>query len=117
LAANRNGTGDFALSRGRNRKAAEAHAQGPQNIRPVRDGDWMPSDEFCAAAATAANSNADVLVNLEGLEYLDASALQIILALSAEQKKRARKLSLIHASPALLRWFEYTGAVQEFVFA
>jgi anti-anti-sigma factor len=108
--------GGFALSRRKNRRGAEVSQAPARTIRPARDSDWMQPEELHAAALAAAQGGADVVVDLEGLDYLDASSLQILLSLGCEQKRLVRTLRLTHASPALLRWFEYTGAVQEFSF-
>lgn len=93
-------------------EAPEQHA-----IHVARGGDWLPRDEFLKAAVDAAAAAADVVVSLEGIDYLDASALQILLALHAEQKRKSRHLLLTNASPALRRWFEYAGASQHFSLA
>ena len=78
-------------------------------IDVTRDGDWLPSDEFCAAARSAAQVEGDLTINLQGVDHLDASALQILLALAVERKKRGRGLYLANASTSLSHWFEYAG--------
>jgi hypothetical protein len=42
---------------------------------------------------------------------LDAGALQVLLALDAEQRKRQRNLQLTNASSHLRQWFQFAGAV------
>jgi anti-anti-sigma regulatory factor len=64
-------------------------------INVTRDGDWLPPEEFRAAALSAANAGGNLTVNLQGVDHLDASALQILLALAVERKKRGRGLSLL----------------------
>jgi len=78
-------------------------------IDVARDGDWLPPEEFCAVARSAAQAEGNLTVNLEGVDHLDASALQILLALAVERKKRGRGLYLANVSPALSHWFEYAG--------
>jgi ABC-type transporter Mla MlaB component len=48
------------------------------------------------------------------VEYLDAGALQILLALDAEQKSQGRHLELANASTHLRQWFDYAGAADHF---
>ncbi len=78
-------------------------------IDVIRDGDWLPPEEFRAIALSAAQAEGDLTVNLQGIDHLDASALQILLALAAERKKRGKGLYLANASPTLSHWFEYAG--------
>ena len=78
-------------------------------ISVTRDGDWLPLPEFFAAAQSAAEEQGNLTVNMQGVGHLDASALQILLALGAERKKQGRGLRLANASPALAKWFEYAG--------
>jgi len=67
-------------------------------IEVERSGDWMPAEELKEAAIAA----------------LDASAMQILLALEAEQKNRGQHLHLVNASPQLRQWFELSGAMGHF---
>jgi anti-anti-sigma factor len=78
-------------------------------INVTRDGDWLPPQEFRAVALSAAGTEGDLTVSLQAVDHLDASALQILLALAEERKKRGKGLRLADTSPALSRWFEYAG--------
>jgi anti-anti-sigma factor len=49
-------------------------------------------------------------LDLKGINYLDAGALQILLAIAAELHRRDGRLRLVNASEELHRWFEYAGA-------
>ena len=73
-------------------------------------GDWLPSDELQSSAVAALSGNLDVHVFLESVDHLDASALQLLLALAAELRKGGRRLELVRPSGALERWFHYAGA-------
>jgi anti-anti-sigma regulatory factor len=83
-------------------------------IEAERAGDWMPVEELREAALVATQSGRDVTVNLDRIDHLDASALQILLALGAEQRKLEHKLELANVSANLRRWFEYAGAADQF---
>jgi anti-anti-sigma regulatory factor len=78
-------------------------------IHVTREGEWLPPEELRAAALSAVDTDGNLTVNLEGVEHLDATSLQILLALAAERKKRGKGLRLANASLALSRWFEYAG--------
>jgi anti-anti-sigma factor len=78
-------------------------------ILVTREGEWLPPGELRALALSAVDADGILIVNLEGVEHLDASALQLLLALAAERKKRGKGLRLANASLALSRWFEYAG--------
>ncbi len=88
--------------------------RGRTQIDVERSGDWMPADELRGAALSALVAGNDVTVNVGSVDHLDASALQILLALDAEQKKRGRNLEVANASPHLRQWFEYAGAADRF---
>jgi anti-anti-sigma regulatory factor len=78
-------------------------------INVTRDGDWLPPQEFRAIALSAARTEGNLTISLEAVDHLDASALQILLALAAERKKQGKGLRLADTSLALSRWFEYAG--------
>jgi anti-anti-sigma factor len=79
-----------------------------------RLGDWMPVEELREAALKVLSEGEDVTLNLKNVDHLDASALQILLTLGMEQKKRGRQLDLINVSPQLRQWFGYSGAGDQF---
>jgi len=73
-------------------------------------GDWIPLDIMREAALSALEQDHDLTVNLNNIGHLDASALQILLALDREQKNKGRSLHLANASAQLRQWFEFSGA-------
>ena len=86
----------------------------PACIEVDRSGEWMPAEELVEAAQAALAAGNGVRVHLGALDHLDASALQILLALGAEQKRRGKPLQLANASGSLRRWFELAGAAEDF---
>jgi anti-anti-sigma regulatory factor len=83
-------------------------------IEVERSGDWMPVEDLREAALAASGAGNDVTVNLDRIDHLDASSLQILLALDVEQKKRGTTLQLANPSPHLRQWFEFAGAAEHF---
>ena len=116
MAANRpNGPGGSGKTK-RTRALELRTEQGPETtcIEIEHLGDWLPADEFQSKALDALKADRDVTVNLGNLDHLDASALQILLALEVEQKKQGRRLRFANASPQLQQWFEFAGAADHF---
>ena len=87
----------------------------PIYIEVARSGDWMPAEELRKAALAASGESKDVTVNLGKVDHLDASALQILLALDAKQKRQGHHLQLANASAHLRQWFEYAGVAECFL--
>jgi anti-anti-sigma factor len=98
-------------------QATQSHAEqtsGPLLLEVERSGDWMDAEEMRQNALAASNEGRDVTVNLGNIDHLDGSALQILLALEAEQKRQGRNLQLANASEHLRQWFEYAGVADHF---
>jgi len=77
----------------------------------------MPAEELRDAALGALEAGGDVTANLARVDHLDASALQILLALDAEQKRRGRNLELVNASTHMRQWLDYAGVAGHFSMA
>lgn len=77
----------------------------------------MPAEDLRVAAQAALARGADVTVNLYKVDHLDASALQILLALETEQKRRGQNLQLANASEHLRQWFGFAGVADRFSIA
>lgn len=79
-------------------------------MHAARSGQWM---EAAAIRRWGLESRPDIsmiVLDLEGLEHLDASALQVLLAIGHEQRRHGRDLRLKNVSEGLRRWFDYAGA-------
>ena len=89
---------------------------GPEQavIDAERAGRWMPAEELREAALAATKQGQDLTLNLNGIDHLEASALQVLLAADAEQRQQGRHLVLSNASPGLRQWLEYSGAAERF---
>ena len=101
------------------KKAPVAEQYGEQNPGTAEvdfqsSGDWIPLDTMREAALSVLEQGKDLTVNLSNIGHLDASALQILLALDKEQKNRGRSLHLANASAQLRQWFQYSGASSNF---
>lgn len=84
-------------------------------LHPGRSDRWMEPTEMMDAARTfmrtAPGNQPETLVfDLSGLEHLDASALQVLLAIRAEQERRGAKLRMTGVCESLRKWFDYAGA-------
>lgn len=74
----------------------------------------MPVEELQKSALEASQHGGDITLDLANVDHLDASALQILLALDAEQKQRGHRLRLIRLSAQLQTWFGHAGALDVF---
>jgi anti-anti-sigma regulatory factor len=86
----------------------------PTTIEVERSGDWLPADELRDKSLQLLDERTGVTLNLDKVDHLDASVLQILLALDIEHKKQGQQLHLEKASPSLRQWFEYAGAAGQF---
>lgn len=83
-------------------------------MRLTHSGEWLPYDELRERALEAAHTNSDVTLDLAQVDHLDASALQILLALDKDRREKGLRLHLLNASPLLRQWFEYAGLPPHF---
>jgi len=86
----------------------------PTTIEVERSGDWLPADELRDKSLQLLDERTDVTLNLDKVDHLNASVLQVLLALDMEHKKQGRQLHLENASPSLRQWFAYAGAAGQF---
>jgi len=78
-----------------------------------RSGEWMEALELRRRATEELEAHSqlrEVVIDVGGLEHLDASALQVLVAIRGELRGRKGRLRLEHASEGLRRWFRYAGA-------
>jgi anti-anti-sigma factor len=102
------------VKRARVTKPQAVQEREPLSIDIECSGDWMPAEQLRDAAMTASAESREVIINLGKIDHLDASALQILLALDMEQKRQGRHLRLANASSHLRQWFDYAGVADHF---
>ena len=93
---------------------AADNQQEKTTIQTLRVEECASAEQFRESALRMIREG-DVMLDLEGVDHLDASALQILLAIGVEQKNRGRTLRLLNTSPGLMQWFEWTGAASHLV--
>ena len=71
------------------------------------------AEELYFAAARIVDENADVEVDVPGVQHLGASAVQILLALGREVGRRGRAVRLVGASDALSRRLHVAGVASD----
>lgn len=86
----------------------------PESIRlhATRSNEWIDAGEMrqWAIEHIAGREVRTVVADLAGADHLDASALQILLALRNELNRHGGVLQLENPSEAMTRWFQYAGA-------
>jgi anti-anti-sigma regulatory factor len=82
----------------------------PITLHIERSGEWMPAEDLLATALEAVGQSREITIDLAGVNHLDASALQILLAIEQDQKSRQRGFHLANASAQLRAYFDHAGA-------
>jgi anti-anti-sigma regulatory factor len=107
-------TGNAAAKKPRAARSKRARSLERVVIDVERSGDWMPIDDMMKTALSALKQDKELTLNLNNIDHLDASALQVLLAIDVEGRSRGRHLDIVNASQDLRRWFEYSGAAAQF---
>lgn len=77
---------------------------------------WMSADELRKHVLRLLADGKNPVFDLEGLCYLDASALQVLLASQVESERLGREMRLANVSAELLKWFELGSAADQFTY-
>ena len=106
-----------------NGSISEASGPGPDAARPVPDrglriaataSGWLLSGEIDSATAPAlsvalADSSGDVVLDLEGVTFMDSSGLQCVIDATRHLRANDGDLTLRRPGPAIRRLIEITG--------
>ena len=88
-----------------------AESPAPEHVIAVAgESGWIPAEDLKSRAMDALTSSGSVTLDFAQVEYLEASGLQVALAIVAACSGAGKALSLIHVSPNLKAWFEQCGA-------
>jgi anti-anti-sigma factor len=68
-------------------------------------------------AEVAAAGGVDVIVDLGDVQFIDSSGLRTLLAATRRAARRKGQLELRSVGPEIIRLFEITGTMQEFMIA
>jgi len=89
-------------------------------LRMSRSGQWMDAAELREwameqgiarlTADSAAGPLPRLVLDVKGLDHLDARALQVVLAMRAAERSRGIEPELEHVSESLRQWLAYAGA-------
>jgi anti-anti-sigma regulatory factor len=83
-------------------------------IEVQESGEWIAAAELKERSLGALEEGKELIFNLSNISHLDASALQILLAVDIEQKKQGRQLHLANVSTDLRQWFQHAGSIERF---
>ncbi|MFP5227346.1 MAG: STAS domain-containing protein [Acidobacteriota bacterium] len=101
------------IRRSRTRQPEET---GAARLHASRAGEWMEASAIRAWALEQFQSSGErtraLVLDLEGIDHLDASALQVLLAIGVEQRRRGGHLHLEQVSAGLRSWFGFAGATE-----
>lgn len=105
-----NHAGNGLQKRKKHLKNQEQQPPAAVTIHAVQGGEWAPAEELKSQVLEAVRDGKSLHIDISGVDHLDASVLQVLLAVETEQKNAGRTLQLRNASPKLRTWFEYAGA-------
>ncbi|MGA8938635.1 MAG: STAS domain-containing protein [Acidobacteriaceae bacterium] len=91
-------------------KKTPSHA----TIEVQESGEWIAAADLKETSLGALKEGKELIFNLSNVSHLDASALQILLAVDIEQKKQGRHLHLANVSTDLSPWFQHAGSMERF---
>lgn len=83
-------------------------------VAVVEDGGWAPAQQLKDRALEAAITSNNIALDFSGIDHLEASGLQVILACSADCKSAGKSLELLNVSSGLRVWFDHCGASEHF---
>jgi anti-anti-sigma factor len=85
-------------------------------VRPVGELDISTVDELTTVVERECSSQADVVVDLSGLSFLDCAGLRVLLYAHALATSNGSSLSLIRGPTTVQRIFDLTGLHHRFRF-
>lgn len=83
-------------------------------IQANRSGEWLSAEELKGELLAWPDDKSNPVVDLAGVDYLDASCLQIVLAFHDEAERKGHALEFRNISAALASWIDYAGAADYF---
>lgn len=106
-----------APRRGAKQQCAEDVVAGQASrsiVAVAEDGGWAPAEQLKDRALEAASTSDHVALDFAGIDHLEASGLQVILACNAACKSSGKSLELLNVSSGLRVWFDHCGATDHF---
>jgi len=106
--------GKARARRGRGKDTDTAAAVPVARLHAGQAGGWMEASALrgWVMGQLGQGQPPEMIIDLEGLEHLDASALQVLLAIGSEQKRRGGVLRLENVSAGMRQWFAWAGAAE-----
>jgi len=113
----RSGAGGTAPAAAAANQVEGAEPYRAATVHAVHDGEWMEAADLrqrlleqLREAGEASGARPALAVDLSGIDHLDASVLEVLLAARAHQQRAGATVRMVNASPSLRQWFEYAGA-------
>lgn len=82
----------------------------PSHLAIACGTDWVSAEQLRLNALALLESNTDITIDFTGVDSLDTTTLQILIALEVEQERKDLALSTTGVSAELRHWFSYAGA-------
>lgn len=99
-----------SVSETRPPKTKSRKRAGTEILQAGQSGEWTEAEALKQNALRSLETGKSLTLDLSDLSHLDASALQILLAIQREQKTAGRQFNIANSSPELTAWFDLAGA-------
>jgi len=83
-------------------------------IQVNRAGEWMAAEELKSELLDWKDQNHAPVLDLAGINYMEASCLQVIVAFQNGNPDKGQALTFENISPGLREWIKFAGATDFF---
>lgn len=83
-------------------------------ITPIGEIDIMSSEELKKEIKEIIDENKDIIINGEGIEYMDSTGLGVLISLLKKTKEQDNKIIIKNLKPNIYKLFNITGLTKVF---
>jgi len=83
-------------------------------VTPIGEIDIMSSEELKKEIKEIIDENKDIIINGEGIEYMDSTGLGVLISLLKKTKEHENKIIIKNLKPNIYKLFNITGLTKVF---
>ncbi len=83
-------------------------------VTPIGEIDIMSSEELKKEIKEIIDENKDIIINGEGIEYMDSTGLGVLISLLKKTKEQDNKIVIKNLKPNIYKLFNITGLTKVF---
>ncbi|MDW7668631.1 MAG: STAS domain-containing protein [Bacillota bacterium] len=83
-------------------------------VTPIGEIDIMSSEELKKEIKEIIDKNKDIIINGEGIEYMDSTGLGVLISLLKKTKEQDNKIIIKNLKPNIYKLFNITGLTKVF---